>query len=210
MGQFEFERPRERMQRTGAGSLTTVELLQVLIASGTPQASSARIAKNVQSLFESTKGIPDFDVLLGINGLGVAKSCQLLAAIEFGIRRAQAPPGYIPIVDNRVQQASKTVLVARYINGAGVITGEFFAPLGGPPKNTLVLKRMFGEALANGARSIEITIGGKSQDIHILSTFILTVLRSFFDTASLLQISSTVYLANKHEAKRVKRATIYG
>lgn len=210
MEQFTFERPRERLQRTGAGSLTTVELLQVLIASGTPKASGARIAKHVQSLFESTSGTPSFNALLHINGLGVAKSCQLLAAIELGMRLAHAPPGRIPTIDTRVQRATKTVLVGTYIVATGVDAGTFFTPLGGSPNNTVALKHMFGEALAKGARSIEVVIGAKAQNIHTFNTLILDTVRMLFDTASLLQISTTVYVANKHEARKIKRGAIYG
>lgn len=210
MEQFTYERPRERLQRTGAGSLTTVELLQVLIASGVPNVSSARISKNVQALFESTQGTPEFNALLRISGLGVAKSCQILAAIEIGTRMSREPPVRIPVADMRVRRAAKPVIVCTYLDGAGVHVGEYYATLGGSPKNTILLKHMFGEALAKRARSIDVVLGSKVQDISNLNTPMLSALRTLFDTASLLQIRLSVYLANKHELKPIKRDAVYG
>ncbi len=210
MERYTFERPRERLQRAGAGSLTTVELLQIVIASGNAKTSGARIARNVTALFESTSGAPSFDALLRVPGVGVAKSCQLLAAVELGVRMSRAAPHYTFTADSRVRQAAKTVILCKFSSGAGILVGEFFAPLGESPKNTIVLKHMFGDALAKGARSLEVLLGSKSQDIHTLATSMLATLRSLFDTASLLQLNSTVYLVNNHEAKRIKPGAVHG
>lgn len=211
MDQYSFERPRERLQRTGAASLTTVELLQVLIASGNSKASSARIAKYVLSLLESTNGTPSFDALLRIAGLGVAKSCQILAAIELSLRITSPQVYHHPVANpSRLQKATKMTLLCTFIDGSGAAVGEYFKPVGKSPAYSIDVKHMFGEALARNARSIEVLLGERHQDIHILSTSTLSILQKVYDTAALLQMSATVYLVNKADVRHIKRKALYG
>lgn len=75
------------MQNQGAGGLSTVELLQVLIGSGTAGASSARIAQQLYAVVSgSAKNNPTFVQLKSVSGIGTAKACTVMAALELGQR----------------------------------------------------------------------------------------------------------------------------
>lgn len=88
MGQVLYERPREKLRSHGTAHLTTVELTQLIISSGSARVSAARLAKEVQRHIEAGKF--SYESLITVAGLGDAKVCQLLAAYEFGQRLAHA------------------------------------------------------------------------------------------------------------------------
>lgn len=86
MEQFIYERPREKLRRQGVGALTRIELLQLLIGSGTARYHSAKLAREIEGVMRSQH--VSFDALVAIPGIGEAKACQILAALEFGGRQA--------------------------------------------------------------------------------------------------------------------------
>ncbi len=88
MEQFLYERPREKLQHRGASFLTVPELLQIVIGSGTAKVSGARLAKRAAKMLDSQP--PMYANLRAIEGLGHAKACQILAALELGARYAKA------------------------------------------------------------------------------------------------------------------------
>ena len=90
----ESERPREKLRMNGAKSLTNAELLAVLLASGTKEKTAMDLAEEILSM--SPEGIVyltecAFEELAGISGMGLAKTSQLLAAVELGSRIATTP-----------------------------------------------------------------------------------------------------------------------
>ena len=90
------ERPRERMLSLGAGRLSNTELLAILISTGTKKESAMTLAEKIISIEEeglSFLGAAIPQELTRISGVGVAKSCQIAAAIELGKRLASKPRG---------------------------------------------------------------------------------------------------------------------
>lgn len=88
------ERPREKMMLHGKESLSNAELLAILLRTGTREKSVMELAQDVLALDES--GIVFLqectpEELAEIKGMGQAKSCQLLAAVELGRRIATVP-----------------------------------------------------------------------------------------------------------------------
>ncbi len=88
----ERERPRERLERNGASSLSDVELIAILLRTGTKEASALDLAKG---LISKTGGLErllcmDFKELSAIKGIGKSKAASILAAIELGRRGMRA------------------------------------------------------------------------------------------------------------------------
>ena len=89
------DRPREKLIREGAHSLSVAELLAILINHGTRDATALDLAKNMllyanndlQQLARMSVGeISNAN----IKGIGEAKAVTLVAAMELGIRRKAA------------------------------------------------------------------------------------------------------------------------
>ena len=88
------ERPRERMLSLGAENLSNTELLAILIGTGTKKESAMSLAGKIISKDEEGirflgSAIPQ--ELAEIPGVGEAKSCQIVAAIELGKRMSAKP-----------------------------------------------------------------------------------------------------------------------
>ncbi|HET6383097.1 MAG TPA: DNA repair protein RadC [Armatimonadota bacterium] len=82
------QRPRERLLEFGASALSDTELLAILLRVGSARESVLRLAERLLHHFGSIKGIAQATAvdLSEVKGIGPAKSTELLAAIELGIR----------------------------------------------------------------------------------------------------------------------------
>lgn len=94
------ERPRERLREYGPGALSTAELLAIIMRTGTAQESVLSLASRLLARRGGLVGLAraSFGELLNERGLGEAKACQLLAALELGRRVASAAPEERPLV----------------------------------------------------------------------------------------------------------------
>lgn len=88
------ERPRERMIYYGADSLSNVELLAILLRTGSSNESVFQLAQKILSEMETLQNLLDVTIeeLTKIRGIGPAKAVQLKAAIELGKRIAKHSP----------------------------------------------------------------------------------------------------------------------
>ena len=84
-------RPREKLQRRGANSLSDYELLMAIIGSGNAQADVTTIAREVLSVIKRRGSDLSFDDLIAIPALGPAKATQLMASYELWRRRLVTP-----------------------------------------------------------------------------------------------------------------------
>ncbi len=84
----ETERPRERLLRQGAQSLTDAELVAILLRVGVQGQSAVELARQIINQFGSLKSLISAPLagLLEIKGLKGAKAAQLSAAMEIARR----------------------------------------------------------------------------------------------------------------------------
>jgi DNA repair protein RadC len=84
----EHDRPREKLARTGAGALGDNELVAIVLGQGQPRASALDLANAVLAAVGGAAGLARaaHDELTRLPGIGVARSAQLLAAVELGRR----------------------------------------------------------------------------------------------------------------------------
>lgn len=90
-----WEKPREKLLREGSESLSSTELIAVILRTGTTEKSAMGLASEVLSIDKrGIKHLADIspEELKAIKGMGDAKVCQLLAAVELGKRIATAMP----------------------------------------------------------------------------------------------------------------------
>ncbi|MDO4177790.1 MAG: DNA repair protein RadC [Phascolarctobacterium sp.] len=87
------DRPREKMARLGASSLSDAELMAVLLRTGTKEQSALSIGQDLTKngkLYRELAGITELNELTQFKGLGKAKAATVLAALEIGRRIASA------------------------------------------------------------------------------------------------------------------------
>lgn len=86
----EGERPRERLLRQGAESLTDAELVAILLRVGVQGTSAVQLARQILNKFGSLRALAEtpLSALLDVKGLKGAKAAQLGAAMEVARRVA--------------------------------------------------------------------------------------------------------------------------
>jgi DNA repair protein RadC len=92
------ERPREKLTRLGVESLSTAELIAIILGSGTKTMPVLELAQQIVAHFGGVKNICEATVeeLCQIKGLGAAKALQLKAAFGLGLKLSKqaTPPKY--------------------------------------------------------------------------------------------------------------------
>lgn len=88
------ERPRERLQKYSAGSLSNAELLAIILRTGVGGENVLNLSVRLLAKFGGLIGLAraGFSELCGEKGIGVAKAAQLKAAMELGRRLLIASP----------------------------------------------------------------------------------------------------------------------
>jgi DNA repair protein RadC len=89
----EDERPRERLLKNGASSLSDAEILAILISSGTKKFSALDIARSLLEKHSSLANLASCDPseFRSVRGLGPARAVTLSAAFELS-RRIESEP----------------------------------------------------------------------------------------------------------------------
>lgn len=82
------ELPRDRFVKLGKESLSTEELIAILIQSGTYDPTILEVARRIHLKFKSIRSMRMASMydIMQIQGMGPVKSMQLLAALELGKR----------------------------------------------------------------------------------------------------------------------------
>ncbi len=82
------DRPRERMTRQGAASLSNQELVAILLRTGSREESVLVLANKLLSEFDKIQDLRDVTIeeLTAVKGVGDAKAVQIMAAAELGKR----------------------------------------------------------------------------------------------------------------------------
>jgi DNA repair protein RadC len=110
------ERPRERLLAQGAASLSTGELLAIILRTGTSEENVLHLAERILAQYNGLHGLAQSTPadLLQIKGLGGAKIAQILAALEVGKRLMTYRPGERPMISSAAD-AARLVLDMRHL-----------------------------------------------------------------------------------------------
>ncbi len=94
------ERPRERLAKLGPQSLSTAELLAILLRVGVKGETAVQVGQRLLQTFGGISGIhrATFDELSRQKGVKLAKAAQIKAAIELGRRLVPEAPEERPAV----------------------------------------------------------------------------------------------------------------
>ncbi|MGO8949517.1 MAG: RadC family protein [Ktedonobacterales bacterium] len=140
------ERPRERLERHGAPSLQSAELLAIILRVGTSKENAIELASRLLRQYGGLGGLlaMDFAELCNVHGLGVAKAAQLKAALELG-RRVRLPEG------ERPQIGSPEDIVQLVIGEMGFLSQEQLRVLCLDTKNYVVHQEVIYQGTVNGS-----------------------------------------------------------
>jgi DNA repair protein RadC len=162
------DRPREKMMKLGAGALSDSELLSHFIRGGVEGSDAITLARQLMhtcqdSILElNRRSIKD---LMKIKGIGLAKACALVAALELGrrwmnrnatqypvLKDSRTVEGYLrPLLEHYSHEVFGVVLLAQ----SGKIIQDFeILSRGGITSTTVDPRMVFRMALDSGAVSM--------------------------------------------------------
>ena len=144
------ERPREKMIASGVSALSNSELLAVLLDSGSEQQSAVELASDIlKSEYGGLQAFSSYEPeeFMKFNGIGPAKACRLVAAIELGRRVHCAVPKDKPDVSTPDAAAAIFMEEMRYLKK------EFFRLALLNVKNELIMKADISIGDINSAKA---------------------------------------------------------
>ncbi len=185
---------RETLKKNGISFLTDVQLVMLLLGSGTKKQPVAKLAQEVINIIRSTNSEEILKKLMKIKGLGPGKASTICAALEFGKRynnykgkKILTPRDIIPLVQiYTLQQQEHLICIS--LNGNNEIINLRVVSIG-TINNTIVHPReVFAEPLKDRAAAIIVchnhpsgNIAPSDNDIEVTATL--------FEAAKLLGLS---------------------
>jgi DNA repair protein RadC len=144
------ERPREKMLQFGSERLETTELLSLLLGSGSSEVPVHKLAKRIQNLYEKKKKVEITD-FLDVKGIGPAKACQIVAAMELSERlRPSLPDEIMNSVDKFVlhlydlKYSTREQVVGLYLNARMKLVHKEVLSIGTLNQAFITPKEVFG------------------------------------------------------------------
>ena len=184
------EKPREKLLREGSDRLSTTEILAILINSGTKEISALEIAAQLLSM--DKRGVRFLaecspEELGRIKGMGQAKICTVLAAVELGKRIAAAPVRDRNLIRSssdiadpfmeKMRYYKKEHFVSLMINAKGEIIEETEVSIGDLCSSSTHPREVFVDAVKLSAGSVLFLHNNHSGDPSPSDTDIQTTKR---------------------------------
>jgi DNA repair protein RadC len=155
-----LNRPREKLFARGVEALSETELLAIILGSGIKGKNVIQVARSILRKLDKEGNKPDLKSLMEIEGLGLAKSCQIIAAIEFSRRRffrettvVRKAKDILPFISHIAEKKQENVLCIT-LNGANEIIGTRTVTIGLLNSNQLHPREVFADAISERAASV--------------------------------------------------------
>ncbi len=159
-----LDRPREKIENRGAGSLADHELIAAILGKGTPNRDVLEISQEVAGMLKRND-LPKYDELTGIEGIGQSKACILLACFEIArrygtpeeepARRINSPVDILNIPDVRELKTKKQeYFLTVTLNGASEVIKSRIITMGLLNHSLIHPREVFADAIADRAATI--------------------------------------------------------
>ena len=161
------ERPRERLQQYGEESLSTQELLAVLLGRGIAGESVTVTVQRLLKEFGSLKAVARASVeeLSRVKGIGPAKACQIKAAFELAKRvdregggggktPVKVPMDAVAVARARLKDKQKEYFLAILVDTRGQVIRTCDISIGSLDSSIVHPREVFKEAIAASAASV--------------------------------------------------------
>lgn len=174
----ESERPQEKMLFAGAGGLSNSELLALIIRTGTGDKSAVRLADEVISYTnEKTGGLGTAEVreLTEIDGIGDAKACSIVAAMELSRRLISARQGALKVRIRDSRQVAEILMeemmyekrelfMTLNLNSKLQVESKSVISIGNLDSAPVHPREVFGPAVRRGAAAVVVAHNHPSGD----------------------------------------------
>ncbi|CAG0939260.1 hypothetical protein BROC_00530 [Candidatus Brocadiaceae bacterium] len=159
----ECERPREKLRQKGAEALSDLELLAILLGSGTKGHDVMTIAERILKSLDGGKGRVSLEELQKIEGVGLAKATLIAAALEFARRRIRPeglkislPADVLPLIRHYADRKQEHFICIS-INGANEVIASRVVSVGLVNKTQVHPREVYADPITDRASAIIVT-----------------------------------------------------
>jgi DNA repair protein RadC len=172
----EEERPRERLMRTGAESLSTPELIAIILGSGSKTNPVLQLAHEVVGRFGGLRDLAEatFAELLEIKGIGITKAIQLKAALNLGMRvskqaiapkyRIEHPSHAYYLIKEELEYEKRELFVVILQDAKGYVICHEVVSIGSLSQTLVHPREVFYPAIRHKASSLIVAHNHPSGD----------------------------------------------
>ena len=174
----ESERPQEKMLYAGAGGLSNAELLALIIRTGTGNKSAVRLADEIISYANENAGglgMAEGKELTEIDGIGEAKACSIVAAMELSKRLISDRRGEVKVRIRDSQQVADILMeemmyekreffMTLNLNTKLQIESKSIISIGNIDSAPVHPREVFGPAIRRGAAAVVVAHNHPSGD----------------------------------------------
>ncbi len=156
----DFDRPREKLAARGPEALSDTELLAILLGSGVKGKDVFQVAHAILRKLDRDREKVNVETLVSIEGVGLAKACQIVASFEFARRRLlrrsvviQKAQDVLPLV-SYIANKKQEYFLCISLNGANEVIGNRVVTVGLLNTNQVHPREVFADAISDRAASI--------------------------------------------------------
>jgi len=156
----EYERPREKLQLKGAEALSDVELMAILLGSGTKGHDVLKVAGRILKILDGNPKQLSLEGLQKIEGVGLAKATLIAAALEFARRRIRpeglkisTPADVLPLIQHYADRKQEHFICIS-INGANEVIKSRVVSVGLVNKTQVHPREVFADPITDRASAI--------------------------------------------------------
>jgi len=154
------DRPREKLIAKGEAALSDAELLAVLLGSGTSRISVLDLSVKILDAVQGSLATTDVKDLIKIHGVGKAKACQLVAAMELGRRHLSQKRSVIRDAEDAlpylagIRKEKQEHFVCLSLNGANEVLATRTVTVGLLDSNQVHPREVYADPITDRAASI--------------------------------------------------------
>jgi len=158
------ERPREKLIQKGTQNLKDEELLAILLRTGVEGKSAIQTAKQILNKYSKKRLLRlSYEDLIKIKGIGPAKACTILAAIELVKRALKIGEETLPKIQSikdviaqfsYLREKTREHLAALYLNARNELVFKKHIFVGTLDANIAHPREIFEQALTNHASAV--------------------------------------------------------
>ncbi len=156
----ELDRPREKILRRGAESLSDRELIAAIIGRGIQGRDVNHIARDVEKQIISRGSSITCGDLISIDGVGNTKACQIVAGFELARRhlirehvKITAPEDVLPLVDG-LKGKKQEHFICITLNGANEVIESRTVTVGLLNHSPVHPREVYADAITDRAASV--------------------------------------------------------
>ena len=155
-----LDRPREKLLKKGAASLSDLELMAILLGSGTKSHDVLTVADRILNSIDKSGVNPSVEDLMDIEGVGPAKATLIAAALEFARRRIRPegfkisfPPDVLPLIQHYADRKQEHFICIS-LNGAKEVIAVRTVSVGLVDKTHVHPREVFADPITDRASAI--------------------------------------------------------